>query len=152
MANFTYTAGLRNVGSYQVSGTPWVTGSATLDDDKVHRISFPYVTKSITVINPNSTSGHDIRLHFQSGSGVTAHTADGETGAQIIADSADVIANNHYSTIPPGNGSVTLNVKCAKIYISNGSGTSSLDYQVFAELTQIPTGSMYALTGSGITE
>ena len=28
MANFTYTAGLRNVGSYQVSGTPWVTGSA----------------------------------------------------------------------------------------------------------------------------
>ena len=151
MANFTYTAGLRNVGSYQVSGAPWVTGSIELDHNTVQMISFPYVTKSITVINPNSTSGHDIRLHFQSGS-VTAVTGDGHTGEQTIADTVDVIVNNHYITIPPGNGSVTLNVKCAKIYISNGSGTSSLDYQVFAELTQIPTGSMYALTGSGITE
>ena len=152
MANFTYTAGLRNVGSYQVSGTPFITGSANLDEDRVHMIALPKVSRSITVINTNTTTGYDIRLHFQSGS-ATAVTVAGDTGAQTTAESGDVLGRFHFITIPPGNSSVTLNVKCSKFYISqNVSGVNNLTYQVFAELTQIPTGSMFHLTGSGITE
>ena len=37
-----YTAGLRNVGSYQVSGIPWITGS-NLVAGRQHKIAFPSV-------------------------------------------------------------------------------------------------------------
>jgi hypothetical protein len=144
--------GLRNVGSYQVAGHPYITGSTNLDNNTVHLISFPYVSKAVTVINNNSNSGEDIRVHFQSGSGVTIAAQAYGGGAGAINASADVIKFNHYVTVPAGNGSVTFDVKCSKFYISNGSGTADLKYQVFAELTGIPTGSMYHLTGSGITE
>lgn len=142
--------GLRNVGSYQVSGHPFVTGSDNLDNNKVHMVEFQYVCKSFTVINNNSNSGEDIRVHFESGSAV-AVGVPGDTGAQTIADTRDVIANFHYITVPAGNASLTMDARCTKLYISNGSGTSNLAYQVFAELTSIPIGSMYHLTGSGIT-
>ena len=150
MANFkNYSVGLNNVGSYQVSGAPWITGSANLDDEKVHMVEFPFVTKSFTVINNNTTNGYDIRVHFDSGSS-TAVTVPGEHGAQTIADSDPQIANHHYITVPSGYASLTLNVKCSKVYISQNSNSNNLKYQVFAELTKIPTGSMYTLTGSGI--
>ena len=107
--------GLRNVGSYQVSGRPWVTGSTELGTAKVHLIKFPTVAKSFTVINTNASG--DIRVHFQSGSNATA-----------------------------------FDTKCADVYISNPEGgTDNLDYQVFAELTNIPRARMFHLTGSGLT-
>jgi hypothetical protein len=143
--------GLRNVGSYQVSGHPFITGSDNLDNNKVHMVEFPYVCKSFTVINTNANSGEDLRVHFESGS-ATAVGVPGDVGAQTIADSRDVIVNFHYITVPAGNASLTMDTRCTKFYISNGSGTDNLKYQVFAELTSIPVGSMYHLTGSGITE
>tara|TARA_A100001515_G_scaffold52473_2_gene41454 strand:+ start:1588 stop:2058 length:471 start_codon:yes stop_codon:yes gene_type:complete len=156
MSVYTNRVGLRNVGSYQVSGTPFITGAAGstygIDDGKVHMVEFPFVSKSVTVINPNTTSGQDLRVHFQSGSGVTAITVPGQAGEQNIAATADVLKQYHYITVPAGNGSVTLDVKCSKFYISNRSGSDNLSYEVFAELTQIPTANMYHLTGSGITE
>ena len=151
MSYYKKSVGLRNVGSYQISGTPWITGSADLDDGKVHMIEFPFITKSITVINTNTTTNYDLRIHFQSGS-ATAVTVSGELGAQTIAAADDVIAKKHFITIPPGNSSLTLDVKCSKFYISQNTGNANLSYQVFAELTQIPTSSMYHLTGSGISE
>tara|TARA_Y100000817_G_C16817376_1_gene527200 strand:+ start:338 stop:802 length:465 start_codon:yes stop_codon:yes gene_type:complete len=143
--------GLRNVGSYQISGHPFITGSTDLDNNKVHMVEFPYVCKSFTVINNNSNSGEDIRIHFQSGS-ETAVGRPGALGAQTIASTDDVIAGLHFITIPAGNSSLTMDARCNAIYISNGSGTNNLTYQVFAELTTIPIGSMYHLTGSGITD
>ena len=137
---FFNEAGLRNVGSYQVSGHPFITGSGGSDyglaEDKVHMVEFPFVCKSFTVINDNATSGHEIRVHFQSGSGVTAV----------------VIRGHHYVTVPAGFASVTFDVKCKKFYISQGSVDANLTYQVMADLTNISTNRMYHLTGSGITE
>lgn len=144
------SVGIRNVGSYQVSGVPWVTGSDEIDDGHVHMVAFPKVSKSFTVINTNTGDGEDLRVHFQSGS--AAITLPGESGAQTIAAASDVIAGFHYITIPAGNASMTFDVKCSRFYISNGSGTNDLDYQILAELTNIPTGSMFHLTGSGITD
>jgi len=150
-SNFKYTSGLRSVGSYQVSGHPFITGSIDLDTGKVHGIMFPYVCKSFTVINNNTGNGEEKRVHFQSGSS-TAVTVPGDGGAQTIGTGIDVVSGFHYITVPAGNASVTMNVKCSKFYISQATGTNNLKYQVFAELTSIPTGSMYHLTGSGITE
>tara|TARA_R110000824_G_scaffold202947_1_gene387182 strand:+ start:232 stop:723 length:492 start_codon:yes stop_codon:yes gene_type:complete len=145
--------GLRNVGSYQVSGHPFITGSTNLDDNKVHMVQFPYVSKSFTVINNNSNSGEDIRVHFQSGSTATI-TVPGDTGEATVADgqTQDVIGNHHYITIPAGYASVTFETKVKNFFISNASGVANLKYQVFAELTNVQTQSMYHLTGSGVTE
>ena len=150
MSTFQYKGqGLRSVGAYQASGHPYITGSSNLDDEKVHMIEFPYVSKSFTVIN-NNTSG-DIRVHFQSGS-ATPVTVPGGLGQKTIKDEDDVIANFHHITVPAGYGSVTFDVKCKKFYISQNVGSeANMTYQVYAELTGIPSGSMYHLTGSGIT-
>ena len=142
------TVGLRNVGSYQVSGHPFLTGS-TIATAKVQQISFPYVVKQFTVVNTSTTG--EIRVHFQSGSGVTIAASVNGGGEGAFAAGADVIANKHYVTVPKGSAAVTMDVKCSKLYVSNLSG-QTLTYEVFAELTNIPTGSMYHLTGSGITE
>ena len=43
-----------------------------------------------------------------------------------------------------------MNVKCKEIYLANPHGSNTTGYEIFAELTQIPTGSMFTLTGAGI--
>ena len=135
-----YSAGLRSVGSYQVSGTPWVTGSASLATGKGVRYSFPNVCKSLTVIN---TGAVDLRLHFQSGSELDTVT-DGAAVVIGTIGSCDVQNKLHYITVPASNGSVTLDVKCKEFYISNHANTGAGSFEAFAELTNIPTGSMYA--------
>ena len=147
--------GIRSVGSYQVSGHPFITGSTNLDTGKQHLIQFPYVSRSFTVINNNTNSGEDVRVHFQSGSSVTAITKPGdfdESGGTSIAETDDVIAGLHYITVPAGYSSVTFDVKCKQFYISQATGVNNLKYQVFADLTNISTSRMYHLTGSGITD
>ena len=148
----SHGVGLRNVGSYQISGHPFITGSTNLDNNKVHMIVYDFVAKSFTVFNRNHNNGEDLRVHFQSGSGTTALTKAGESGEQAIAAGSDVIANHHFITVSAPSGSVTFNTKCKNFYISNGSGANNLSYQVLAELTAIPEQRMFNLTGSGITE
>jgi hypothetical protein len=46
--NSKYTAGLQNVGSYQVAGSPYLTAS-TVELGKETKISFPRVTNNITI-------------------------------------------------------------------------------------------------------
>lgn len=149
-----YDVGLHNVGSYQASGKPFITGSTFADDDKCHMIEFPSVCKSFTVINTTAGGSGDIRVHFQSGSGTTAITVAGAAGAQDIAAASDVIAGLHFITVPDDQGSITMDVKCKRFYISGdiGGGGQTPSYQVLAELTNIPAARMHPLTGSGITE
>jgi len=147
------SVGLRNVGSYQVSGVPWVTGSDNLANAKVHMIEFPYVTKKLTVLNITAgpvDSSAAILVHFASGSGTAAVTIPGDSGAKTITPGSDVIAGFHYAPILL-SGSLEMNVKCKKAYISNFNGATSA-YVVIAELTNIPTSRMPHLTGSGITD
>ena len=47
-----YSVGLRNVGSYRVSGQPYLTGSSVNAGSEV-KIEFPFVTKSITIRIPS---------------------------------------------------------------------------------------------------
>ena len=59
-----YTAGLNNVGSYQVSGAPFATSSFSSP------IEFPYVTSWVKIVN---NSGGDISVGF-SAIGVSANS------------------------------------------------------------------------------
>ena len=128
----SYSVGLQNVGSYQSSGWPWITGSAIADGAE-HTIQFPQVTKSITIIASGAMAGDDaaLRVHFRP-MGYMNGTSD----------------THHYLTLGPDD-SVTMNIKCKEIYISSIAANG---YEVFAELTNIPTGSMFELTGSGHSE
>jgi len=135
--NYKYGTGLRNVGSYQVSGHPFLTG--TTGDGAAGtevKISFPFVTKNITIISSGSfdtaTTENSLKVHFNSDS-------DG-----------DVLSGFHYITLDSEEDSMTFDVKCKEIYITNVTNNAS--WQMYATLTNIPTDRMYALTGSGLTD
>lgn len=144
--------GLANVGSYQVSGRPYLTGSTINANGgshgKVHKVVFPRVAKAFTVINSTSiatSNSGDIRVHFGSGSTEVTNACD----SYVIKTTDDIITAYHYVTVKD-QGSVTMNVKCKEVYISNWANATAA-YEVVAELTHILTSSMYHLTGSGIT-
>ena len=69
-----YGVGVGNVGSYQVSALPWITGSSATAKGQEVQYLFPKITKSITVI---SLGSEDIRVHFNSTSS--------NGGAQVIS-------------------------------------------------------------------
>ena len=126
-----YIAGLNNVGSYQVSGVPWITGSTTLPPGDEVKYEFPMVTKSITVINQ---SAQDIRIHFNA------------TG------SGQVVGGLHYLLLDSKEDSYIFNVKAKEIYVSCPTGNGgAASFTIVAELTQINTERMFILTGSGLT-
>tara|TARA_R110002074_G_scaffold5374_2_gene26441 strand:- start:127 stop:588 length:462 start_codon:yes stop_codon:yes gene_type:complete len=130
-----YSAGVNNVGSYQVSGWPYMTGS-TLNDTIEARIQFPMVAKSVTVMASGSGDGDPalagvLRVHYASTS------------------STSVVVGKHYFSMATHGDSVTINAKCKEIYLSAAGGAAG--FQLFAEMTHIPTSSMYELTGVGIT-
>jgi hypothetical protein len=123
-------SGLGSVGSYQVAGTPYMTGS-TIGAGLEVQVDFPNVTRSITIINKDA-SNDDIRVHFApSGSG-------------------NVITGGHYITLGELNSSLTMNIKCKSVYLS--APGSAATFEMFAELTGINPQNMFPLTGSGIDE
>ena len=134
------SVGLRNVGSYQISGHPYMTGAAMTAGTE-YKVSFPTVTKKVTVTLSGSiegvgTLGH-ARVHFVS-----------------TSSAGDVIGGYHYAFFDGHEDSQEFDVKCKEIYISTDKTATVKEgaaFYVYASLTNIPTGSMYTLTGSGLT-
>ena len=134
MSSFLYTVGLRNVGSYQAAGTPYITGSTSINNGDEVKVQFPKVTKSVTVHSLSSSDGTGVDIHFNS------------LSAGRVVDGIHFVRLSHMEKF-------TFNVKCKEIYISNpATGAQPLSFTVTAELTTIPTESMFALTGSGLTD
>ena len=129
-----YSAGLRNVGSYQVSGHPYITGSLLVHNGQEMKISFPYVTKAVTIINSGSAT---LYTYFNS-----------------TSSAPNIITGKHYISLDGDEENVTFNVKCKEIYVqlAHGSDSTSQGFECFAELTNVATASMYVLTGSGLTD
>jgi len=132
---YEYRAGLQNVGSYQVGGTPYLTG-ATVDPANPNlgevKISFPNVTKNVLVVN---TSGSvPLRVHFNS------------------ATDGNVIGGHHFFTLQTIKDSVTFNQKCKEVYISLETAGSTGSFELVADLTGIQAHEMFALTGAGLTD
>ena len=141
MANLPYSVGLRNVGSYVVSGHPYITGSSALTtggnsghtgaSSGEYRFQFPYVSQNVYVVN-RSSSGQ-LYVHFNSAS---------------CAGGVITSTTKHYITLDPG-ASISLDVKCKEVYLTAITATQT--FEMVADLTNIPTESMYTLTGSGLT-
>ena len=66
--NFIYSVGLHNVGSYQVSGQPYLSSSITVPANSAAplEIEFDQVTKFVIIRNETDSAG-DIRVAFSSG-------------------------------------------------------------------------------------
>ncbi len=138
-----YSPGLGSVGNYQVSGTPWLTGSTMAIsggtngfNTSTQHVQFPYVTKEVTVVNLGQTA---IEIHLANDLG--AHgTATG----------------GHKFTIPP-SGTVhggplarqTFDMKTKELFVTNKENAAGA-YQIYASLTRIDRKHMFELTGSGI--
>jgi hypothetical protein len=136
----TYGVGLNHVGSYQVSGTPFITSSAPPQDTGATslRTSFPNVTRRITF---KSTSNKDLRIHF------APYTA----GQQGYSGGATTNAN-YVILGGAGSGSVVMDVKCKEVFISATGASATGQVYITAELTSIPTERMFSLDGvSGVT-
>ena len=127
-----YGVGLNNVGSYQVSGHPFMIGGEVPGSGEV-TIQFPYVTKQIIVKNSKTSGSKILRVHFQA------------TG------SGNVISGKHFIELS-AQETVTFDVKCSEIYLTVKVPLQTCTYEVYASLTNIPSEKMYHLTGSGITE
>jgi hypothetical protein len=131
-------SGLGSVGAYMVSGHPFITGSGAgpagngvgMGAGVEDQIKFPYVTQKVTVIASGSS---EIRVSFASQA-----TAAVNTGRHYVSLSTDGAIDG-----------ITFEVKCKEIFIKNMSGAKA-GYTVIAELTPIPTGNMYNLSGDGI--
>jgi len=166
------SVGLRNVGSYQVSGEPWITGSDTHPASETHRLRFPYVTREVAVTNMGAeTVGNYFRIHFVSGSPPDVDSSEpnpdpfGDSHKIPFTASADVFLGKHYVTLS-GSQSITFKAKVKEIYISTnahvgeveaaelnaGAAADVVHYRIIADLTNVPTRRMYNLTGSGHCE
>ena len=130
-----YQPGLGHVGSYQVSGRPWISGSkagdTTAGQEKL--FTFPTVAKSVTVHRRDNQSSSPVRVHF-----APSNTSE------------NITEGVHYIELNSLDDSISLNIKCSEIYVSSSHANNA--YTVIAELTGIPAGEMYELTGSGITD
>tara|TARA_R110002020_G_scaffold443811_2_gene655131 strand:+ start:161 stop:547 length:387 start_codon:yes stop_codon:yes gene_type:complete len=58
--------GVGSVGSYQMSAQPYATSSLAITAGAVTEITFPYVTKFITVTNTNTGANAGLRVGFSS--------------------------------------------------------------------------------------
>ena len=175
-----HVPGVNNAASYMSSGHAFMTGGLIASEHDAWQeaaetfghhgysmhIKFPQVTKSITIRNkpdrlftalPPAAPGEGL------GGFVDAVPTATGTIAVHFTPSASALPGNHFVVLLPEQ-SVTLNVRCKEIFITNieqGSGATtaapvnmlrSASFQLIAELTSIPGKEMYILSGSGITE
>ncbi len=116
--SFIYSAGLNNVGSFQVSGIPFVTGG--VDATTATKISFPYVTRWIQVVN---TGDGMARVGF---------SENGVKGSKYVSVPNLTVGGSGSAILPV---SQVFEVKATELWLS---GSTSVD--VIAGLTNIPVG------------
>ena len=119
-----YTVGLNNVGSYQVSGMPFATGS--IDATTAVKIEFPYVTRWVQLYN-HAASNH-CRVGF---------SQEGVEGTNYFRLGSN--AGNEGS-----QNSARLELKITEIWLSGANGVD-----IVAGLTNIPVERINSISPSG---
>jgi hypothetical protein len=123
MSTFKYTAGLSNVGSYQVSGIPFATGSLTApaSGGTPIKVEFPYVTRWVKVIPITGSSTSHLRIGF-SQNGVK----NGNYYRMLAGNNA-----NHEAVAPE-----PLELKVTELYFCSDN-SATIEFDVVAGLTGI---------------
>lgn len=126
--NYKYGTGLSNVGSYQVSGKPFVSGGLSAISGEALKITFPSVTRWIYVINHDNGSGAHVKMGFS------------ENGLE---------GDNWFRIGPQAGNEITqftqrLELKVTEIYF-----TGSSDFDLVAGLTGISVDRINNISPSG---
>ena len=104
MSNFQYTVGLNNVGSYQVAGKPYLTGSTLTETAK--EFTFSGISKKILIHNTGSAdaffyfvSAPTVKLKLPPDAKCSSIFVSGstETGVQLIAEVTNIPTARMYS-------------------------------------------------------
>lgn len=117
-----YTAGLHNVGSFQVSGMPFTSGS--VDASTAVSVQFPYVTRWLYVVNNGAA---DVRVGFS------------QLGVE---------GTNYFTVHATASGKIPvsprLELKITEVWLSGSD-----DVDVVAGLTTVPVDRITAISPSG---
>ena len=116
------TVGLNHVGSYQVSGQPYVTGGINASRDEPYgqgtggaqRINFPYITRWVQVINKDSNN--------------TCKVGFSKNGV-------DAVSGNYFLTLAVSSQTDVLELKVSELWVSGSD-----DVEIIAGLTSIEEG------------
>tara|TARA_R110001583_G_scaffold1006_2_gene8733 strand:- start:502 stop:885 length:384 start_codon:yes stop_codon:yes gene_type:complete len=112
------------------------------------KVSFPHVTKNIILVC-TGTQGTGIKFHFDSAvdsANVVGEHEGGVHGFPVYAvpSGSDAPYSGRF-----GNNTISIGAKCKEIFITPLTNAQT-GFMLYAELTHIPRGDMYELTGSGI--
>jgi hypothetical protein len=145
-------AGPNFVPAYQLSGIPYVTSS--ISNTEVPnagggaavgpiKISFPYVSKLLTVRN---TGANDLRVAF-------SFTGSYDPGATVKGGGAVPATNSfgrNYFLVPAGaagkDSIQTFDIRCKEVFLFGNGGTTG--FSLMAGLTTIKADQFPILTGS----
>ncbi len=128
--------GFENVGRPYVKTTGIPSSSFGTGNGQV-QFEFPYISRSVRVINDLSGTNVQVNVH------------------PVSALSGNVINGGHYIPLKDYKDEITLNWALERIYVSLASGSSNGHVTVIADLTMLPVTSGSAqlnLTGSGLTD
>lgn len=121
--------GARSTGAYMIGARPFLAGG-TIDGGRTVKVSFPFVTRAITIINKDADS-HALRIHFSN------------TNDDGIATNPGWKNGLHYITLDTKNSSMTMNVRCKEVYLSAADDANDVTFEVFAEVTDISVQRMH---------
>ena len=114
--NFIYSVGLQNVGSYQVSGQPYLSSSITVPANTAEplEIKFQQVTKFVIIRNETDSAG-SIRVGF----------------------SANGVKNENYVRLAVSE-SLSADYKVTSVFLRSATATEQ-SASIVAGLTNIPS-------------
>ena len=99
----------------------------------------------------------DLVLDRHGSTDITVNDTAGEADTAIFTDGpadfltgSNVVGGHHYISLTDGSPKINLNLKSKEIFISARNSTQKVN--VTANLTNISSARMFALTGSGIDE
>ena len=129
MANYLiHRSGISSAGAYQVSAVPYVSGSAATipgTNNASWQVSFPHVTKWITIENKGSNA---LRIGF-SDFGVRGLTAGAPSENYFVLPAA---GDNDLSRI-------TLDLRVKDVFLATDHATNTTTAQIVAGLTFVST-------------
>lgn len=116
--HFQYSAGLGHVGSYQVSGRPWATGSINckVDAQEIAQLDFPNVTSWVIVTN-NDSADANLRIGFSSGSVAGEPASNTSTGGGRGH-------GNRFLEIAADGRPCRLDLKVTQVFLSGSNNCS----------------------------
>ena len=138
MANYlNYRSGLSSAGAYQVSGVPYASGSGAEipgTGSTSWKVSFPYVTKWITIENKGSNA---LRIGFS------------DLGVRGLTNTTP--QESYFVLSAPGDhelSRITLDVRVKDIFLATDHASDVTTAQIIAGLTFVDTEELTGTTNN----